>query len=224
VKRLLLIALILLMVAPALAQTATPTPTPSQTPLPTSGATRTPRPTSIPGECGQGLPCGPLPWRLPSWPNLQSPTPFPTVLIEQTLTATYTPGGPTVTPTPTMTPSITPTLAPTGTYQFEEIEQRLQTLQAVLEATAPPVLVEGTAVDLPTQIDGFASSGLVVFGLFRGLGEIYWGPFAPIVVLVISSMGVVLTVKITRLVFPVVMAVFNFIRRVVQFVLDLIPG
>lgn len=79
-------------------------------------------------NCGAGLPCGPLPWDLPSYPELESPTPgsvivdtnpnpVPTNTPTNTFTPTSTPTmTPSNTPTPTNTLTLTPTLSPTNTW------------------------------------------------------------------------------------------------------------
>src|SRR4030042_4743469 len=69
-------------------------------------------------DCGNGLPCGPIPWSLPAWPQMESPTPigpqydYLTVTYTATPTSTYTP---TATPTSTYTPTPTATCTPQDT-------------------------------------------------------------------------------------------------------------
>lgn len=48
-------------------------------------------------DCGNGLPCGPIPWRMPVLPDLSSPTPMPTLEIPE---SNINPGEPTSTPAP----------------------------------------------------------------------------------------------------------------------------
>lgn len=64
-------------------------------------------PVAAQSDCQNGLPCGVAPWRLPIFPALRSPTPFPTVLV------TAVP--PTATPSPTVATN-TPTITPTTIY------------------------------------------------------------------------------------------------------------
>lgn len=53
-------------------------------------------------DCGNGVPCGPIPWRLPVLPNLPSPSPMPTIAATS---SSINPGAPTNTPAPISTPT-----------------------------------------------------------------------------------------------------------------------
>jgi hypothetical protein len=53
-------------------------------------------------SCGNGLPCGPIPWVIPPLPNLASPSPMPTIAVT---TSSINPGAPTATPAPISSPT-----------------------------------------------------------------------------------------------------------------------
>jgi len=101
-------------------------------------------------DCGDGLPCGRLPWSLPVLPNLPSPTPMPTVGIT-TVPPTQTPGGPTATPTPTTVP-------PGAGFDIDVggISDQFATLQGLAEATEQVVMVSGTPVSAGSQLESLA--------------------------------------------------------------------
>lgn len=84
-------------------------------------------------DCGNGLPCGPVPWRLPQFPDLSSPTPMPTLEIPES--DINPPGQPTATPAPINT--ATPIALDTG-----EIESQLDTLNTLLQQT--PLALDST--------------------------------------------------------------------------------
>jgi hypothetical protein len=97
--------------------------------------------TSNADDCGNGLPCGPIPWQLPPLPGLVSPSPIPTIAI--TVAPTATPGG----PTPTRGG---PTSAPGGgvpTFDVDTsgINHQMETLTAQLNS--PVQQVVGSPLD-----------------------------------------------------------------------------
>lgn len=78
-----------------------------------------------PSDCGNGLPCGPVPWRMPVLPKLSSPTPMPTLQIPE---SSINPGDPTPTPAPIPSPT------PLG-LDTEEIGNRLNTIGLLIQQT-----------------------------------------------------------------------------------------
>lgn len=100
-------------------------------------------------DCGNGLPCGPIPWRLPQFPDLSSPTPMPTLEIPES--DINPPGQPTATPAPINT--ATPIALDTG-----EIESQLDTLNTLLQQT--PLALDSTISlqqDEPVLQDDFTN-------------------------------------------------------------------
>lgn len=167
------------------------------------------------GECGQGLPCGPIPWRLPQLPALQSPTPMPTAALTA-IPPTATPGGPTSTPGPTAT---------TNPLDIDTspISDQLATLSAVIASTPLAVYnAEGTPVDIEQQFDEMSQNAGVFFGYAQGLGTGF-GPISPLIVFTITAFLVVLSVKILTFLMPVFAAVFGILRKVINTILEFIP-
>lgn len=117
-------------------------------------------------DCGAGLPCGPLPWRLPSLPNLQSPTPFPATVA----TATVTPG-----PTPTGT--LSPTPSPTSDFSLDEIADQLATLQSIAAQTQ-----EAPGTDEPNDFTDENIGGVIpiFFRMTHWMSSFRFGIFTPL--------------------------------------------
>jgi hypothetical protein len=186
-----LIALLILFAAvPAFAQTATPIPTR--------------RPVTDP-TCGNGLPCGPIPWPLPVLPYLPSPTVFPTIFITATVAPTSIGG--TTAPTAVLSP----------TFEIEGIEDALATLGAITNNT--PVAIDGFDFDS----EGLGTDAGEFFGTIRGVSELHLGPFTPLIVFLFFAFLFVLGVQASGIVIPLLMAIFGFIRRIVGTILDFIP-
>lgn len=174
-------------------------------------------------QCGQGLPCGPVPWPIPQLPELASPSPFPT--IEITSTPSPTPGA-TPTPTNTLTPSPTATIptpttfpSPTSFLDTTEIFEQMGTIQAIANATTVPI--EEDPGDINSEMGTNAGT---FFAYIRGLSEANFGVLSPLVVFMLTSFTFVLVVKAAQLFMPMVSVGFGFLRKIVEFVLEFIPG
>jgi len=214
-KVVLIILVLLVSTTPSLAQTATLTPTP-RPPTPTG------RPqTVVPRECGNGLPCGALPWLLPSLPRLLSPTPFPTVLYTAVPTNTPSSGA---TPLPTAAPLPTVTLRPTDDFDVGEIENRVATLEALVGSTQVPISLNGTPFDFTAGSSEIGTNAGTLFGYIRGVTSMSFGVMQPIITFVFFGGAFILVVKSTQLILPIVSVIFGFLRKIVQLVLDFIPG
>lgn len=172
------------------------------------------------GDCGNGLPCGPIPWRLPVFDELMSPTPITYVIAP-------TPGEGTPTEAPTETPAPTETFTPSPTptrFFGDDPDDVLATLSSIVEGTAIPVLdAEGQPVDVADVI-GFQSEMGVFFGYAKGLSEGAFGPFSPLIGLLMAGLLIALILRAISLIVPALAAIFGAIRKVVQLILDFIPG
>ena len=212
-KVVLIILVLLVSTTPSLAQTATRT----LTPTPTSPGVRT----VVPRDCGTGLPCGQIPWPLPLLPRLLSPTPFPTVLY--TAVPTNTPSGG-ATPLPTAAPLPTVTLRPTDDFDVGEIENRVATLEALVGSTQVPISLNGTPFDFTAGSSEIGTNAGTLFGYIRGVTSMSFGVMQPIITFVFFGGAFILVVKSTQLILPIVSVIFGFLRKIVQLVLDFIPG
>lgn len=167
-------------------------------------------------DCGNGLPCGPLPWRLPNLPRLRTPTPMPTISFNPT-------PPPTATPAPTDTPS-GPT--PTATLDLDTsgIANQIATLNAVIEQTPMIVLdMAGTPVDTSAQFAELGDNAGLVFGYARGLSQASLGSISPLVAFTLTALVVVIAVKMLTFMWPILAALWNIISRIIQLVLDFLP-
>lgn len=167
-------------------------------------------------DCGNGLPCGPVPWSVPELPQLESPTPIPTVL------ATSASG---LLLTATATPTYTPTATGTPFFSVGEVNDSIATVQAITAGTPWPILdAEGTPLALDDQIDTLS---LNVGNFFDYAAAVInanlFGPFAPLVLFLAVSFSIVLLIKAADFLVPIAAALFGGIRKVVTLVLDFLP-
>ena len=165
------------------------------------------------GECGNGLPCGSIPWPQPNPPPLVSPSPMPTIGVTVN-PPTATPGGPTATPAPTDV---------SFDIDVSGINDQFATLQNLAEATEPVILVSGTPVNSGTQLQAVATNSYQFFGYVRGVSELDLGGLTPFLLFIFTSFVVVVSVKSLTFILPVLIALFNFIRGIVSLVLDFLP-
>jgi hypothetical protein len=181
-------------------------------------------------DCGNGLPCGPVPWNLPALPTLQSPTPMPTFFFTATPTPTMTPTNftpsPTATTTPTPTATFTPTMTPTNTPVFDEagLQNQVETLQALLDATPITLEIDGTPVTASDQID-IAGDGVEdFFEIVKGVLGADWGPFSPMYHAFLASVVVVFLIVAVTYSAPIIGFVFGLVRKIYTAIMDFIPG
>lgn len=165
-------------------------------------------------NCGNGLPCGPVPWSLPPLPRLASPTPMPTIVL--------TPLAPTPGPgTPTSTPA--PTSAPTSAFDTSGINNQVATLQVFMETTQEPIYNElGTPVGLSSLPELSQGAGLF-FGYAKGFSQASFGSLSPVFTLALLSMITVLSVKAITFGLPILATVVGMIRNVLSMIRDFIP-
>lgn len=223
--------ILMLLAMPVAAQTDTPTATfvPTATYRPPGTSPRGSR------DCGFGLPCGPIPWNLPRYPILESPTPMPTLFSSATPTSTMTP---TLTPVPTnftpsptasatMTPSRTPTLTATFTatalFDTQELADNIATVRALIDSTPISVEVAGTPVTVADQISTAAPGIEDLFGRAKGIIGADWGPFTPLFQTAFMGIAIFLFIIILTYTIPIIGFVFGMIRKIYTAITDLIP-
>ena len=165
-------------------------------------------------NCGNGLPCGPIPWTLPQFPDLRSPTPF---IWEQANEVALT-----STPVPSATSIGSSFITPTPFATFEDFSNNVATLQAVFEATEIPITNElGTPIALDATI---AENGSIFFSYARGFTANSFGVFAPLIDFIIFAFLLTLFYAVLQFALPVLTALFGAFRKLIQFLLDFIPG
>jgi hypothetical protein len=164
-------------------------------------------------DCGDGLPCGKLPWDLPLLLDLPSPTPMPTLVISAEGTEEAA---------PTVAPTQTP--APTGTIaaDFTDLDNQLATLQGVVNATPLAVEVNGTPVDPNEQFVEIGEDAGTFFGYLRGFSEMSLGGFSPFIGFAILSLVVIIGMKSLGWLLPVAAVLFRLILRIVEVIKALI--
>lgn len=163
-------------------------------------------PTLAQSDCANNLPCGGVPWRLPALPALRSPTPFPTII------ATSASGF-----VPTATGTLTATPTPTAPFDLGQLNNNLATMGSIVQAT-PEGVGQGKA-----EFDLGATGGQVV-GYFMGLQNVHFGIFTPFVSFLFFAFFTIIGSKLATVIVPVVSAVVGVLRKIIQVILDFLPG
>jgi hypothetical protein len=168
-------------------------------------------------NCGDGLPCGRIPWSLIVLPPLSSPTPAPTLNFQVTSP-----------PPPSATPSgpATGTPGPAATIvDGSQIGEQVSTLQAVWQQTPIPILdASGTPVSVDTQFQQIGSNAGTIFGYARTLSGLNIGRLTPLITFFFTAFVVVVGLRVSTFVLPFLATVFGIVRKAVQLILDFIPG
>ncbi len=167
-------------------------------------------------DCGSGLPCGPVPWALPAFPKLTSPTPMPTLAM--------TPVQPTQVSGAVPTPAPNPTSPPLSSIDTGDIDDQIATMQAIVQQTPMQVLdINGTPVDTEQTFNQLGSQTGQFFGYARSLSSVSFGSLSPLVAFSLLALMTVIAVKMSTFVFSAMGALFGIIRKVVQLILDFLP-
>lgn len=170
-------------------------------------------------DCGNGLPCGAIPWPRANLPRLSSPTPMPTFVLNTTPTPapTVTPGGPTVTPIP----PASPTPGAVDPTQLAEVQGRIATLNALIAATPQAVInPSGTPVSVDQELNNIASGAGLFFGYARTVSQTSIGKMSPILGFIILALVITIGVKSLTFILPLIVALWGIVRKII----GLIPG
>lgn len=154
-------------------------------------------------DCG-GLPCGNIPWQIPQLPELNSPTPFPTVYA----TATESSEG--------SVPTATPTLDASG------ITNQQNNLQSFLSATPQSIVgIDGT----PQAIDSsaLATDGSLVISYIKAVTLADFGVLSPLLAFLVFILTFTMAVKLIEIFIPFSAVIFRGIRTAFQLVADFLP-
>lgn len=166
-------------------------------------------------DCGNGLPCGPLPWSVPQYPVILSPTAIPTTFIQATATPL---------PQPTEDPAITNTPMPTEapTVDTEPLSTVVSDIEELIDATAIPAFeVNDTTIDF-SSIDEF--SGVTFWGYVRGLFSVDLGAIQPIVTIVTVGIFLFIFVQLSTYILQVIALLIGLVMRIISFLRGFIPG
>lgn len=194
-------------------------------------------------DCGNGLPCGPIPWGLPIFPTLQSPTPLGTATNwigtpftstptytptpTYTLTPTYTPSiTPTYTSTPSPSPTYTPTTQPTPTPYLTDVglELVVGTMSAVNVTPNAVINIQGTTVAQGDIVQLAQDNSSLIFGYIRGIQTGLFGPFESLVVVITIMFFLVVFLFLGEQILTIVAIMYGLVRKVIQLIADILPG
>jgi hypothetical protein len=163
-------------------------------------------------DCGQGMPCGPVPWRLPVLPRLSSPTPMPTAQV----TGASTPGIPTAT---------APPLSTLNSVDTAPIQEQVSTLTALMYST--PVGIsnwDGSYAEATSEADTLAANAVTFLSYAKGLGMVNFGnTMTPLVWFLLSGFVLTLGLSLTNVMAPIIAVIFGAFRRIVSTIMDFLP-
>jgi hypothetical protein len=154
-------------------------------------------------DCGNGLPCDRVPWRMPALPLLRTPTPLPGVAI-----------------TPMPTDGSASVSTPTPIFDVETFQGQVATIQSISAGTPIAFSDQGFVQD-PEELGEQAG---MFFGYVAGLQAANFGVLAPLLSWFFFAMVFVFGIKGSLLILPVLAAFWGFIRKLIQLVLSFIPG
>lgn len=206
--------------APLATATATLTPGgPTPTPFPTATATPTfayvSATPNVPSQCMYLLPCGAVPWTLPLFPDLVSPTPW----SGETLL------DPADVPNPTETPTPNPTFPDLDISQLNGAVGTMSSSVSGTQIADIQVDVNGTPVAGSSLADGIdLPQTELFFSYVKGLAVSSFGPFAPIVGWLITWIGLMLLLFLIWAIVKAIGIVIKFVKAGIDLVLGFIPG
>lgn len=171
------------------------------------------------GKCGDDplYPCGAIPWPIPQFTVLSSPTPYTPRPSPTPVPITPTPSN---TPTPTTTPTPTPTFTnhdqqhdDLGTLVYD-VNQGIDLLDQTPVARDMAAATAAAAVAEYTGVFFSYAKGLQIFNL-KGFGGLVGFLLLGVVFIVL--------VKLSTALIPVLAGIARWIMRIVQLVVDALP-
>lgn len=161
-------------------------------------------------DCGNGLPCGSIPWPQPNPPQLKSPTPIPTVTPRPDVNGSVGPG----TPTATMRGS---------DLGAADIANQIATASGYNPTPIPVLNASGTPEDISTDLTVLRENTAIVFGYARGLTSMHFGKSTPLVGFLVFVFGLVMFIKGWTFLMPIVATLVGLFMRLVSFILGFLP-
>lgn len=161
-------------------------------------------------DCGDGLPCGRIPWDLPAFPSLPSATPIPTITPRPDFNGNVGPG----TPTATLRGS---------DLGAEEIANQIATASGYNPTPIPVLNASGTPEDISADISALRENTAIVFGYARGLTSMHFGKSTPLVGFLVFVFGLVMFIKGWTFIMPILATLVGLFMRLVSFILGFLP-
>lgn len=156
-------------------------------------------------DCGYGLPCGPVPWALPRYPEMATEAPPLDIAL---------------TPTPTLEPTDTSgdVIFATGTPSIGESIGGVSDTMATMQA-----LIVAPTLD-PAMLDELGINAGMVMGVVRGVSDTgMFGRFQPIVSLMTVVLVVVVVMGVVSFIATFASSIIGIGRKIYHAVMDFIP-
>jgi hypothetical protein len=122
-------------------------------------------------------------------------------------------------PTPTSIPGCTPfvpTATATSQFDVSGVNNQISTMSAILNATPVPAPTASGA-------DPGAYAGQA-FGFLLGISTVHFGVFTPLIQFAFFALFTFIGLRVAFFLIPVIAAFIGIIRKIVQVILDFIPG
>lgn len=104
------------------------------------------------------------------------------------------------------------------------IADQVSTLTAQLNATPYQLEIGGTAIAPESMFDELGENAETIFAVMHGIAGVSFGPFTPLIVVFMLSVGITALLYFSRAILTIAAAIYGFIRRLIQLILDFIPG
>lgn len=161
-------------------------------------------------DCGDGLPCGNIPWDLPVLPPVNSPTPIPTTTPRPDISGNVGPGTPTPTP-------IGGNLGSVG------LADQIATAAAYAPTPMDVLDSNGDVLVFSDQINLLQQDAVIVVGYARGLSSMNFGKMTPLIAFIAGTFVIITFVKAWTLLMPVFATLIGMFRKIVSFIMEFIP-
>ena len=173
------------------------------------------------GPCGDDPlnPCGAIPWRIPAYPILYSPTPYTPQPTPTPMEATYTPSS---TNTPTVTPTPSPTIAYHGDDHdtFGTLAADQVAVQETLAAMQDQQINNMGAATAAALVGEYAGT---FAGYMRGLQLFNIKGTGGVLGFLLLAIAFALLVMIITNIIPIIAVFARWVMRVAQLVAEFIP-
>jgi hypothetical protein len=157
-------------------------------------------------SCGNGLPCGPIPWRLPNLPDLKTPT--PASRVDEGYASI-----------PLLTSPAEATALPGLEVGMEPVAGQVE---MYLTATQICILdVYGRCMEQDPQ--AYAPEPFLIFGYFRSLAGVNLGVFNPVLWFLLAAFSSVLAFTLASRVLPILVVLLGLVRKFVNLMLNFLP-
>lgn len=160
------------------------------------------------GNCGNGLPCGSIPWDLPDFPKMESPTPIPDIYND---------------PSAPPQATATATMSSTEIADLDTAYNSLATIESIMQSTPVLIEIEGTPTNADDYILQTISDSETMFSYIKGLSSVSFGKMQPLIEFTLIAFPVVFLTMFSKYFIIIGAVVLGFIRKILTLLFDFLP-